>query len=59
LRSVPRGRHDWVTDNPSAAAKKFLEKNSDFILEQPEWVFNESDLDKNITHWPNAWLRRK
>jgi len=28
-------------------------------LDSPSWIFNESSLDKNITYWPNAWLKRR
>ncbi len=58
LHDVPRGEGEWSWDNPSAAAMEFLETHNEFVLETPEWPFNESELDKNITHWPNAWLKR-
>ena len=59
LSEVPRGNREWVWDNPTAAVAAFLDKHPDFELEQPAWPFNESNLTKNITHWPSAWLRRK
>lgn len=58
LHDVPRGKSDWRTDNPSAAAREFAAKHPEFVLEQPAWPFNESELGRNITHWPDAWLRR-
>ncbi len=58
LHDVPRGENDWAWDNPSTAALEFLKTHDDFILEIPEWPFNESNLNENITHWPNAWLKR-
>ena len=58
LADVPRGNESWEADNPAHAACDFAAKNSSFIIEQPIWPFNESNLDKNITHWPNAWLKR-
>lgn len=58
LHDVPRGSPDWVWNHPTAAAKEFAEKNPEFLLEQPSWPFNESDLTSNVTHWPGAWLRR-
>jgi cephalosporin hydroxylase len=58
LYDVPRGAAKWKTDNPSAAAREFAAKHKEFVLEQPKWPFNESQLDRNITHWPDAWLRR-
>jgi len=58
LKDVPRGAHDWDWNNPTAAALEFVAAHPEFIIEQPEWPFNESLLEENITHWPGAWLRR-
>jgi cephalosporin hydroxylase len=58
LYDVPRGESDWDWNNPTEAAIEFVSKNPDFIIEQPEWFFNESELDENITHWPQGWIRR-
>ena len=58
LDDVPRGRPDWKDDHPSAAAIEFAARHPEFVLEQPAWPFNESELRENVTHWPSAWLRR-
>jgi cephalosporin hydroxylase len=58
LYDVPRGRPEWASDNPAAAAADFARRHPEFVLEQPAWPFNESELSENITHWPGAWLRR-
>jgi cephalosporin hydroxylase len=58
LYDVPRGEPDWVRNNPAAAAREFVERHPEFIIEQPAWPFNESELSKNITHWPDAWIKR-
>lgn len=58
LADVPRGREEWRTDNPAAAAAEFAACHPEFVLEQPAWPFNESELRRNLTHWPRAWLRR-
>ena len=58
LADVPRGHPEWATDNPTWAARDFATKHPEFVIEQPAWPFNESKLDQNITHWPEAWLRR-
>lgn len=58
LADTPRGAPDWTTDNPAQAARDFVAKNPDFVVEQPAWAFNESTLSKTITHWPDAWIRR-
>jgi cephalosporin hydroxylase len=58
LYDVPRGAPSWKTDNPCEAAKDFLKTHPEFALEQPAWPFNESTWTKNLTHWPDAFLRR-
>ena len=59
LYDVPRGVADWIWNNPAEAAQEFLKTHPEFILEQPGWPFNESELERNITHWPGAWLKRQ
>lgn len=58
LADLPRGTPDWVTDNPTFAARDFAARHPEFVIEQPAWPFNESGLQHNITHWPGAWLKR-
>lgn len=58
LADVPRGNPEWATDNPTWAARDFAAKHPEFVIEQPAWPFNESELEQNITHWPEAWLKR-
>jgi len=59
VADCPRGNPRWKTDNPCSAVKQFLAAQSDFVLENPPWPFNESGLDANVTHWPLAWLKRR
>lgn len=58
VHDVPRGDPAWKEDNPSAAAHEFANAHPEFELEQPPWPFNESPLGTNVTHWPDAWLKR-
>jgi cephalosporin hydroxylase len=58
LHDLPMGRPEWRTDNPAAAAREFAAVHPEFVLEQPAWPFNESGLRHNLTHWPDAYLRR-
>ena len=58
LTDVPRGAAGWERDNPAQAALDFAAKHPEFVVEQPAWPFNESTLTDNVTHWPDAWLRR-
>jgi len=59
LTDVPRGDSSWDWNNPLDAAAEFAESHTQFVLEQPPWPFNESELTKDVTHWPGAWLRRR
>jgi cephalosporin hydroxylase len=56
---APRGNPSWKTDNPVTAVREFLQESADFSEEQPAWPFNESPLERNVTHWPRAWLLRQ
>ena len=58
VHDVPRGRPEWLTDNPKRAAMDFVKRHPQFVIEEPAWAFNESALDKAITAWPSAWLKR-
>jgi len=58
VHDVPRGRPEWLTDNPKRAARDFARMRPQFVIEDPSWAFNESPLDKPITAWPSAWLKR-
>jgi cephalosporin hydroxylase len=59
VHDTPRGNPSWTRDNPVEAVHEFLAEQSDFELVSPAWLFNESDLDREITGWTDAWLRRK
>ena len=58
LADVPRGNPNWSWNNPTKAAAEFAAEHPEFVVEQPPWPFNESELIENVTHWPRAWLRR-
>lgn len=59
LTDVPRGEKSWQNNTPVEAAHDFLANHSEFILDSPKWLFNESELTENInTHYPDAWLKR-
>lgn len=59
LWDAPRGEPGWKIDNPAQAAHDFVAAHPEFVIETPPWRFNESDLDKEITGWPDAWIRRR
>ena len=55
---TPRGTKAWLSDNPTEAAREFAARHPQFTIEEPNWLFNESELDRSITAWPGAWLKR-
>jgi cephalosporin hydroxylase len=59
VADVPRGTESWSWDNPIEAAIEFAATHPEFVLEKPEWPFNESELTEPVTHWPCAWLRKR
>ena len=58
LHDVPRGQPGWQDDNPAAAARAFVAARPEFEIRPPPWRFNESELTKSITAWPDAWIYR-
>lgn len=54
LRTQP----DWSWNNPKRAALEFVEANSDFVLEEPAFLFNEGNFTERITYWPSAFIKR-
>lgn len=58
VHDTPRGKPEWASDNPTQAANEFIARHPEFVLEEPKWRFNESELHRTITAWPGAWLKR-
>ncbi len=58
VADTPRGQATWTDDNPISAVEEFVSRHPEFVVEQPSWRFNESDLRTNITYAPNGYLRR-
>jgi cephalosporin hydroxylase len=58
LHDVPRGRPEWLHDNPAEAAADYLKENDRFILDHPSPVFSESLIEMPMTQWPDAYLKR-
>ena len=52
LTDVPRGRPEWVKDNPMEAACEFLERHSEFELDT-------SYTRTSVTYFQGGYLRRK
>lgn len=54
----PRTRPEWAVDNPTQAAAAFVAENPAFVLEEPQWLFNEGVITERVTHWPGAFVKR-
>jgi cephalosporin hydroxylase len=39
VHDVPRGRPEWLTDNPKQAARDFARMRPQFVIEEPSWAF--------------------
>lgn len=59
FHDVPEGKTEWAIDNPVNAIEEFVQRHDEFEIVQPVWLFNESNLCKNVTYWPQAYLKRK
>ena len=55
----PRTQLDWTVDNPLVAAAEFAADHpDDWLLDHPDFVFNEGVVDTFVTHTTGGWLRR-
>ncbi len=59
LAGAPRSEPDWAWNNPIAAVDSFLARNSDFVLEEPGFPFNEGRVRNRVTYWPRSFLKRR
>ena len=58
VADTPRGSSAWASDNPITAVDEFVGDHAEFVVEQPRWPFNESELRSNVTYSPRGYLRR-
>jgi cephalosporin hydroxylase len=56
LHDVPRGQGQWAHDNPTSAVHDFVAAHPEFQIQSPAWQFDESDLNQNVTYWPDGYL---
>ena len=49
---------EWKQKNPRQAAIAFAAEDSQFKIEEPEWLFNEGAVREHVTYWPAAFIRR-
>ena len=58
LVGAPRSQPDWDENNPRAAAEEFVRMDDRFVMEEPEFPFNEGLVKERVTYWPGAYLKR-
>jgi len=58
LVGAPRSNSDWATNNPKKAAEEFVTINTDFVVEEPTFLFNEGTSQDRVTYWPSAFILR-
>jgi cephalosporin hydroxylase len=54
----PRTKADWGWNNPTEAAKLFVESDHNFQIEEPAWLFNEGMVTERVTYWPGAFVKK-
>lgn len=58
VAGAPRTQPDWTWNNPTQAAIDFAKAHPEFVIEEPGFPFNESQLRERVTYWPGAFLKR-
>lgn len=58
LAGAPRSAPDWPWNNPRQAALEFVGENADFVIEEPQFAFNEGKIKERVTYWPSAFIKR-
>ena len=55
---APRTKPDWTWNNPRQAVIEFLKTHSEFAPVEPPPLFNEGEICKRVTYWPDAFIKR-
>lgn len=58
MAGAPRSQPDWTWNNPKSAALEFVRAHSEFVIEQPPFLFNEGDIEEPVTYWPGGFIKR-
>ena len=58
LAGAPRSKPDWRENNPMAAAREFVGRCDNFVIEPPPFLFNEGVVQKMVTYWLDGWIKR-
>ena len=58
MAGAPRSRPDWSWNNPIRAAREFVARHREFVIEEPPFAFNEGNVKERVTYWPDGFIRR-
>jgi cephalosporin hydroxylase len=58
LVGAPRTQPDWAWNNPRRAALEFVKRNPEFVIEEPQFPFNEGSISERVTYWPGGFIKR-
>ncbi len=58
MAGAPRSQPDWGWNNPMQAAHEFVARHHDFAIEEPPFAFNEGNVKKRVSYWPDGFIRR-
>jgi cephalosporin hydroxylase len=58
LVGTPLGKNEWSWDNPGEAVDKFLASHPAFCRDQPSTSFKGAADFRNLSYFPQTWLRR-
>ncbi|MBV8567655.1 MAG: cephalosporin hydroxylase family protein [Methylobacteriaceae bacterium] len=58
LVGAPRSQPDWRFNNPCQAVREWTADHPEFVVEEPQFLFNEGMVRERVTYWPDAYLRR-
>ena len=58
VAGAPRSGPDWSWNNPISAIEAFVADHPEFVVEEPEFPFNEGVVKDRVTYWPSAYLKR-
>ncbi len=56
-KDYPDSVNSWKSNNPKKAAEDFVASNTAFNIIEPEFPFNEGNIDFRVTHWPSAFIK--
>jgi cephalosporin hydroxylase len=58
VAGAPRTEADWTWNNPRAAALEFVAAHPEFVIDEPQFSFNEANISKAVTYWPGGYIKR-